>query len=42
MISLASEAFLQALDQMSVEDLCNRAGQEGLEGGYALNTDFTI
>ena len=42
MISLASEAFLQALDQMSVEDLCNKAESEGLEGGYVLNADFTI
>lgn len=42
MVRKASEAFLQSLDAISVEDLCNKAEQEGLEGGYALNVDFTI
>jgi Rrf2 family iron-sulfur cluster assembly transcriptional regulator len=42
MIARASEAFLQSLDGISVEDLCNKAEAEGLEGGYALNADFTI
>ena len=38
----ATEAFLRALDGITVDDLCQEADQRGVFGGIAATTDFTI
>ena len=42
MVEEASKAFLGALDAISVNDMCERAGGRGKPGGVPAGADFTI
>jgi Rrf2 family protein len=42
LVSEASGAFLTALDAITVDDLCRRAGESGTFGKMSASVDFTI
>jgi Rrf2 family iron-sulfur cluster assembly transcriptional regulator len=42
LVSEASQAFLAALDDITVDDLCKRASESGAFGKTSVGADFTI
>ena len=42
LVSRATDAFLSALDGVTIEDLCRQADERGVFGGVPSTADFTI
>jgi Rrf2 family protein len=42
LVAEASQTFLAALDEITVDDLCARAGENGAFGKASASADFTI